>query len=300
MQRAVYTTVEEEVFSMRPPTDYISSPVVNQQSVSRWKRKRMERVQSSPSDLWCICVRLCVCVCVCVREREREAGPIRPLHRDHHWSIVLPLWLSLYQAHISNEMQDFTYGGRHKSRLVPWRTWPGWRNLNWAIASRSHRICVTDSSSSRHPSQVGSSVNLKLKRCPFRWQCSLNSPIIHINWSLFNFNRSFVLLAEGPDISPFVWVQLWIPVVLCDFCSSSPWPLSWQLRLRCHRLVQVLWTDVQILFVLVDLLFHFQQYPHDLEFISIELCYGWPLVWWFGGNPRPVLRWSCVSQVLQL
>jgi hypothetical protein len=31
---------------------------------------------------------------------------IRPLHRDHHWYNVLPLWLALYQSHTTNEMQD--------------------------------------------------------------------------------------------------------------------------------------------------------------------------------------------------
>jgi hypothetical protein len=62
---------------------------------------------------------------------------------------------------------------------------------------------VADSSSSRHISQVGLSVNPIFKRCPFRWQCPVSSPTTHLNWSLFNFNRSFVLLAEGQDISPF-------------------------------------------------------------------------------------------------
>jgi hypothetical protein len=66
---------------------------------------------------------------------------------------------------------------------------------------------VADSSSSRHVSQVGSSVNPSLKRCPFRWQCPVSSPTTHLNWSLFSFNRSFVLLAEGPDISPFAYLS---------------------------------------------------------------------------------------------
>jgi hypothetical protein len=66
------------------------------------------------------------------------------------------------------------------------------------MASQSHRICVADSSSSRHLSQVRSSVYPNLKRCPFRWQCPVNSPTTHLNWSLFNFNRSFGLLVEGP------------------------------------------------------------------------------------------------------
>jgi hypothetical protein len=49
---------------------------------------------------------------------------------------------------------------------------------------------------------MGSSVNPNLKRCPFRWQCPVSSPTTHLSWSLFNFNRSLILLAEGPDMSP--------------------------------------------------------------------------------------------------
>jgi hypothetical protein len=81
------------------------------------------------------------------------------------------------------------------------KNWPRWRNLKWTIASQSHRMCVADSSSSSHLSQVGSSINPNLKRCHFRWQCPVNSPTILLNWSLFNFNKSFVLLADGSDIS---------------------------------------------------------------------------------------------------
>jgi hypothetical protein len=33
--------------------------------------------------------------------------------------------------------------------------------------------------------------------------------------------------------------------------------------------------DVQILFLPTDLPFHYQQYPHDLAPISVELCYVW-------------------------
>jgi hypothetical protein len=89
------------------------------------------------------------------------------------------------------------------------------------MASHSHKIYVAESSSYRHLSQVGSSVSPILKRCPFRWQCPVSSPTIHLNWSLFNFNRSFVLLAEGPDISPFASLSpvvnsqyfLWFPFI---------------------------------------------------------------------------------------
>jgi hypothetical protein len=39
-----------------------------------------------------------------------------------------------------------------------------------------------------HLSQVGSSVSPILKRCPFRWQCPVSSPTIHLNWSLTGTN----------------------------------------------------------------------------------------------------------------
>jgi hypothetical protein len=81
------------------------------------------------------------------------------------------------------------------------KKWPRWRNLMWATASQSHRMYVVDSSSSRHLSQMWSLINPNLKMCPFRWQCPVSSPITHLNWSLCN--RSFVLLAEGPCMSPF-------------------------------------------------------------------------------------------------
>jgi hypothetical protein len=65
--------------------------------------------------------------------------------------------------------------GHHKSHSVPWKTGPSDYH-KWAIASQSHRICVAESSFSRHLSQVGLSVNPNLKRCPFRWQCPVKSP----------------------------------------------------------------------------------------------------------------------------
>jgi hypothetical protein len=72
----------------------------------------------------------------------------------------------------------------------------------------------------RHRTQVGSSVNPSLKRCP------VNSPTTHLNWSLFNCNRSFVFLAEGPGISLFspVWVQVWIPRFFFFVISVRPIP----------------------------------------------------------------------------
>jgi hypothetical protein len=137
------------------------------------------------------------------------------------------------------------------------------------MASQSHKICVADSSSSRHLSQAGSSVNPSSKRCPFRWQCPVNGPTIHLNWSLFNFNRSFILLAEGPDISLFTCLS---PVVDSHcflwflFVQSNRFL---ELQLRCRMVVQVLWTDVQILFL-----------PATFRFITSNTLMTWyPISW---------------------
>jgi hypothetical protein len=40
--------------------------------------------------------------------------------------------------------------------------------------------------------------------------CPVNSPTTHLNWSLFNFYRSIVLLAGDPSVSPFA---CWSPVM---------------------------------------------------------------------------------------
>jgi hypothetical protein len=160
-------------------------------------------------------------------------------------------------------------------------------------------MCVADSSSSRHFSQVGSSVKPSLKRCPFRWQCPVNSLTTHLNWSLFNSNRYFVLLAEGLSISPFACLSpvtdsqciLWLL-----FIQSPTTFLATPVEMP--QLVQVLWTNVQIPFLPADLPFHYQQYPHDLPPISVELWYVWPVLGGTDGSPKPVLRWSGICQVL--
>jgi hypothetical protein len=98
--------------------------------------------------------------------------------------------------------------GRHSSHSVPWRSCPGDEVLNkqrphnhigymWLI----HLLLGTFR-------RWGRLSNLSLKRCLFRWQCPVNSRTVQFNWSLFNFNRSFFLLAEGPDIRPFACVSI--------------------------------------------------------------------------------------------
>jgi hypothetical protein len=149
------------------------------------------------------------------------------------------------------------------------------------MASQSHRICVADSTSSRHLLQVGSSVNPSLKRCALRWQCCVNSPISHLNWSLFSFNRSFIVLAEDPCLVPStVWVQLWLPSIFCDFCLFSPWPLSRQLQLRrrkwfrsCERMFRSCSCQLNCNFITHDILMTW--HPYQLNpVIFDQLCEG--------------------------
>jgi hypothetical protein len=169
------------------------------------------------------------------------------------------------------------------------------------MAWQSHRICVADSSSSRHLSQVGSSVNPSFKRCAFRWQCPVNSPANHFNWSLFNFNKSFVLLTKGHDISPFACLS---PVVDSNcfvwflFIQSLAALLATPIEMQqansgpingCSDPVLACWSAVSLPTI-----------PHDLAPISVELCYVWPVVWRIGRSPRPVLRWSGVCQMVWL
>jgi hypothetical protein len=81
------------------------------------------------------------------------------------------------------------------------------------MASQSHRTCVADSSSSRHLSQVGSSVSPNFKGCLFRWQCPVNSPNIHLNWSV-QFQQ--IICSSGREF----WYKC-----LCLFESNCRLPL---------------------------------------------------------------------------
>jgi hypothetical protein len=130
--------------------------------------------------------------------------------------------------------------GRHNSHLVQWRTGPGDEIVD-GLQPHSYRGRVADSSSSRHLSHMGSSVNPNLERRPFSWQCPVNTPAIHLNWSLFNLNRSFVLLAEGPfaglsqivDSHYFMWIS--VRAVLDCSLGNSDWDATGWFR-SCERM----------------------------------------------------------------
>jgi hypothetical protein len=157
------------------------------------------------------------------------------------------------------------------------------------MVSQSHRICVADSSFSKHLSQVGFSVNPILKRCPFRWQRPVSSPVTHRNWFLFNFNSSLVLLTEGPCRNPFACLS---PVKDSQYFLWSLLVQSLTALLavptEMPQAGSVLWTDLQIPIWPIDQQLHYAQYPHDLAPISVEPCYVQPVVWEIDGNPRLV------------
>jgi hypothetical protein len=93
------------------------------------------------------------------------------------------------------------------------------------MASQSHRICVADTSFFQAPFTTGVICQSQFERCPFRWQCPVNSPTTLPNWPLFNFNSSFVLVAESPSISPFAYFS---PVIdsqcfLWFLCGFYEW-----------------------------------------------------------------------------
>jgi hypothetical protein len=92
------------------------------------------------------------------------------------------------------------------------------------MASQPNRICMADSSFSRHLSQVGSCSILVWNGIHLGDKCPINSPISHHNWSLLNFNRSFVLLAEGPDINPLACLSPVVDSHLFYMISVRPVP----------------------------------------------------------------------------
>jgi hypothetical protein len=147
-----------------------------------------------------MCNSVKTCMYVCMYEGRATSGHCTATITD---LLCFPFRLTRYQSRTSNELQDPIYGG------VIILTWFHNKLAQVTKTSQSHRTCVADSSSSRHLSHMGSSVNPSLKRCPFRWQCPVNSPTIYLNWFLLSFNRSFDLLAEGPTVRTLSRLRHW-------------------------------------------------------------------------------------------
>jgi hypothetical protein len=129
----------------------------------------------------------------------------------------------------------------------------------------------------------------------------VNSPTTHLNWSLFYFNISFVLLAEDHSISPFACLSpvmdsqgfLWFLFVQSltallatpiEMPQAGSGPTN-----RCSDSVLANWSAISLPTV--------PSWP-GTHISWTLLC--WPVVWGIGGSPWPVVRWSGVCHVLWL
>jgi hypothetical protein len=113
-------------------------------------------------------------------------------------------------------------------------------------------MCFEDSSSSRHLSQMGSSVSPNLERCPFRWQCPVSSTTTHLNWSLLSLNRSFVLLAEGihaPLVLPTFFLSRSVPITNLPRLYSQKPTQSNQDHFWCYTIKSPpLWGSISVFY----------------------------------------------------
>jgi hypothetical protein len=102
------------------------------------------------------------------------------------------------------------------------------------MASQSHRMCVADSSSCRHLSQVGSSVRPSLKRCPLRWQCpmwmwylplKINAPYLESLKIVKTIKTSIFLLGAVVPLSSYrcVWIRFGHSHVIREVAHTTQW-----------------------------------------------------------------------------
>jgi hypothetical protein len=161
------------------------------------------------------------------------------------------------------------------------------------MASQSHRMCVADSTTLRHLSQVGSSASPSLKRR------LLGDSVL---WTVLT--PILIALCFVPTKPSIFWpralIKVPLPVlspVFDYYCFM--WILFVQ-SLTIFLATPIQMPHVQILYLSAELRFHYPQYPHDLAAILVELFYVRPVVWEIECSPRQVLRWSGICQVLQL
>jgi hypothetical protein len=69
--------------------------------------------------------------------------------------------------------------------------------LNAAKASQSPRTCEAVSDAWLHLSHSEVFTTPSLNKCPFKWQCPVDSPVSILSWYLLKLSSSPALLAEG-------------------------------------------------------------------------------------------------------
>jgi hypothetical protein len=89
----------------------------------------------------CQCFLITIYFCLIPSMYVWGVDHICPLHHDHHWSIVLPLWLALYYLTLRMKCSALLTGASWKS-LGSVKNWASRRNLKWTISSQLHRTCV--------------------------------------------------------------------------------------------------------------------------------------------------------------
>jgi hypothetical protein len=91
-----------------------------------------------------------------------------------------------------------------QSHLVSWKVvWVAWI-LMWP------RTCEAVSDAHLYLSYSGLFTSHSLNRCPFKWQCPINSPVIMRSRFLLKISNSPALLAEGLLRKPLACLCLWM------------------------------------------------------------------------------------------
>lgn len=128
-----------------------------------------------------------------------RGGPYQPLHTGH-FEFVTPLTVP-HLAKVHYLLRCLI------SCLVSWSTVPDDKILSY-LKHHIHVGCVPLlylCCGNSHKWVFFASPNFK--RCPFRCQWSVNNPVTHFIWFLYNSNNSLVLLfAEGPWRKLFAYV----------------------------------------------------------------------------------------------
>jgi hypothetical protein len=121
-------------------------------------------------------------------------------HCNLQWPIVLPLLIKPFINPTLRMKCRTLFMGHHSSHLVSQRTGPGdkiWNKL-WPHNHIGYMWLIHLLLGTFHK---WGHLSIPVWKGVLLGESVLYSHTIHLNWSLFNFNRVFVLLAEGPGIS---------------------------------------------------------------------------------------------------
>jgi hypothetical protein len=117
------------------------------------------------------------------------------------------------------------------------KSWPRCLNLNVAKTVQSQRICEAIFGAHLHLSHSGLFTSPSLSRCPFKWQNSVNNPLIMHSRCLLKLSNSLALIVKGLVRKPLMCLCEWTASTPHVSYLSSPWSLLWKpLHLGCIKL----------------------------------------------------------------